>query len=182
MGLFYDRICENVIDKRVELELNSETTYLPYSDIAIAIISKDALEIIDCDEYSHRSEQSFGISQQVIKALVNEGFKKIKFNLFINPDKINFITLEIWVDRITLFENGNLNIELDNNKVRFIPTIYKSSLKMGIPVMLRSTFPVSQIREYKNYILKFKEKYPEKLLLYELNWKDDKLFDYNILL
>lgn len=188
--MFYDKICENVIDKRVELTHYSSTKYLSYSDIAFAEIRKngfiktDDLEIVDCNGDSHYFIKSLEISRQVLEALVGEGFKKINPRLVINPNRINLITLadDLLEENMIQYKNGKLDIE--TRRKNDIKTIYKLSLNIGIPVMLDSTFPINQLKEYKNYILKFKEKYPEKLLLYELNWKDDELdlFDYSILL
>lgn len=188
MGLYYSRICENIIDKKIELTGGGEKSiYLQYSDISFANLYAGILRIDDYSE-SYYSCQTPDISQQVLEALIDGGFKRIKSNLIINPNIINFISLgeSGRENRMSLCKNGNLNIEIYSEKIRDDANdIYHFSLEVGIPVMLDFTFPITQLREYKNYILEFKERYPEKLLMYELDWKnyeEPALFDYNIFL
>ena len=87
---------------------------------------------------------------------------KYASSIILNTDKY-----EIPVDFDGQYETLNFDVVED------MSSFYELSLKHGLLIILAEACAIKMMKEYKKYLREFKEKFPEKVLLYELNWREE---------
>lgn len=115
----------------------------------------DKFVILDYDNYC----EYLMINKELVKYIQIRAGYKFEIALIYGKDGI--------YDEVSIKESDT---------VRF-KEYYKTGLKEGILFILENSLPISTLGLYDSYITEFKEKYPEKVLLWELNWKREDEYD-----